>query len=314
MKSLVRIANASGYWGDDPEALYRQVTGGPLDYVTMDFLAEITMVILQRQRARDAQAPASPTTSSSSSSSRCRRSPSAASPWSSTPAASTRRRAPRRCEALCRKAGVSLPIAVVSGDDLLPRLDELEAAGARLDHMDGERSYDEIRGRVVAANAYIGARPVADALRRGARIVVTGRTTDAALILAPLVHEFGWAWDDWDRLAAGIAAGHILECGAQATGGNFTDWHRDAVDARHRLSDRRGSRPTAPSSSPSTPAPAASCTPRTITEQLLYEIGDPRAYLTPDVSADFTCVAADRRTAPTACASATRAARRRRRR
>lgn len=286
MKSLVRIGNASGYWGDDPEALLRQVSGGPLDYVTMDFLAEITMVILQRQRARDPKAGfaydfiehlklALP----------------AIAERGVTVIVNAGGINPAGCaaavEAVCRDAGVTLPIGVVAGDDLLPRLDALTAAGASLDHMDGERRYDEIRGRVVAANAYISARPVVEALRGGARIIVTGRTTDAALILAPLVHEFGWAWDDWDRLAAGIAAGHILECGAQVTGGNFTDWQRvpSMLDIGYPIAEVQPGGDFVVTKHPNT---GGMVSVRTVTEQLLYEIGDPRAYQTPDVTVDFT--------------------------
>lgn len=286
MTSLVRIGNAGGYWGDDPEALLRQVSGGPLDYVTMDFLAEITMVILQRQRARDPRAGfaydfiehlklALP----------------AIAERGVTVIVNAGGINPAGCaeavRAVCREAGVTLPVGVVAGDDLLPRLDALRAAGAALDHMDGERRYDEIAGRVVAANAYISARPVVEALRGGARIVVTGRTTDAALILAPLVHEFGWAWDDWDRLAAGIAAGHILECGAQATGGNFTDWQRvpSMLDIGYPIAEVQADGEFVVTKHPDTGGLVSE---RTITEQLLYEIGDPRAYQTPDVTADFT--------------------------
>lgn len=286
MKSVVRIGNASGYWGDDPEALLRQVSSGPLDYVTMDFLAEITMVILQRQRARDPKAGfaydfiehlklALPAIASSG----------------VTVIVNAGGINPAGCaaavRALCDEAGVALPIGVVTGDDLLPRLDALEAAGASFDHMDGERRYDEIRGRVVAANAYISARPVVEALRGGARIVVTGRTTDAALILAPLVHEFGWAWDDWDRLAAGIAAGHILECGAQVTGGNFTDWQRipSMLDVGYPIAEVQPDGEFVVTKHPNTGGMVSE---RTVTEQLLYEIGDPRAYMTPDVTVDFT--------------------------
>jgi hypothetical protein len=286
MKSVVRIGNASGYWGDDPEALLRQVSGGPLDYVTMDFLAEITMVILQRQRARDAKAGfaydfiehlklALPAIAASG----------------VTVIVNAGGINPAGCaaavKALCDEAGAALPIGIVTGDDLLPRLDALEAAGTAFDHMDGERRYDEIRGRVVAANAYISARPVVDALRGGARIVVTGRTTDAALILAPLVYEFGWAWDDWDRLAAGIAAGHILECGAQVTGGNFTDWQRipSMLDVGYPIAEVQADGEFVVTKHPNTGGMVSE---RTVTEQLLYEIGDPRAYMTPDVTVDFT--------------------------
>jgi hypothetical protein len=286
MKSLVRIANASGYWGDDPDALLRQVTGGGLDYVTMDFLAEITMVILQRQRQRDPRAGFAYDFIE-----QLGRALPAIVEHGTTVVVNAGGINPAACAdavaAACERAGVSLPIGVVSGDDLLPRLDELEAQGARLDHMDGERSYDEIRGRIVAANAYLSARPIVEALAGGARIVVTGRTTDAALILAPLVHELGWAWNDWDRLAAGIAAGHILECGAQATGGNFTDWMRipSMLDVGYPIAEVQADGTFVVTKHPNT---GGIVTPRTITEQLLYEIGDPRAYLTPDVSADFT--------------------------
>jgi hypothetical protein len=288
MKSVVRIANAGGYWGDDPDALLRQVTGGPIDYVTMDFLAEITMVILQRQRARQPEAGFA---------SDFIEQLAAALPAiverGITVVVNAGGINPDGCAeavaALCRRAGVSLPIGLVSGDDLLPRLDELEAAGVRLDRMDGEQRYDDIRGRVVAANAYLGARPVVEVLRGGARIVVTGRTTDAALILAPLVHEFGWQWNDWDRLAAGIAAGHILECGAQATGGNFTDWQRisSMLDVGYPIAEAYPDGSFVIGKHPGT---GGVVNPRTVTEQLLYEIGDPRAYLTPDVSADFTAL------------------------
>lgn len=286
MKDVVRIANASGYWGDDPEALLRQVTGGPLDYVTMDFLAEITMVILQRQRARNPQAGFAYDFIE-----HLRLALPAIVERGVTVIVNAGGINPAGCgeavATLCREAGVDLPIGIVAGDDLLPRLDALEKTGAQLDHMDGERRYDEIRGRVVAANAYLSARPVVEALRAGARIIVTGRTTDAALILAPLVHEFGWSWDDWDRLAAGIAAGHILECGAQATGGNFTDWQRipSMLDVGYPIAEVQRDGTFIVTKHPNTGGMVSE---RTVTEQLLYEIGDPAAYQTPDVTADFT--------------------------
>jgi len=286
MKEIVRIANASGYWGDDPEALYRQVSGGPLDYVTLDYLAEITMVILQKQRARDPQRGFAYDFVE-----HLRQALPAIAEKGITVVANAGGINPAACadavQQLCKSAGVSIPIGVVSGDDVLGRLDELETKGVSLDHFDGGRGYDEIRGRVVAANAYLGAQPVAQALAAGARIVITGRTTDAALILAPLVHEFGWRWDDWDRMAAGIAAGHILECGAQATGGNYTDWQRipSMFDVGYPIIEATEDGSFVVTKHPHT---GGIVNRRTVTEQLLYEIGDPRAYLTPDVAADFT--------------------------
>jgi hypothetical protein len=286
MKEIVRIANASGYWGDDPEALFRQVSGGPLDYVTLDYLAEITMVILQKQRARDPQRGFAYDFVE-----HLRQALPVIADKGITVIANAGGINPGACadavEKLCKSAGVAIPIGIVSGDDVLGRLDELAENGASFDHFDGGRSYDEVRGRVVAANAYLGARPVAEALASGARILVTGRTTDAALILAPLVHEFGWRWDDWDCIAAGIAAGHILECGAQATGGNYTDWQRipSMLDVGYPIIEASPDGSFVVTKHPQT---GGVVNRRTVTEQLLYEIGDPRAYLTPDVAADFT--------------------------
>jgi Acyclic terpene utilisation family protein AtuA len=286
MKPLVRIANASGYWGDDPEALLRQVSGGPIDYVTMDFLAEITMVILQRQRARDPKLGFAYDFVE-----QLQRALPAIAERGITVIVNAGGINPEGCaEAVakvCEAAGVSLPIGTVSGDDLMPRLEELEGEGVSFDHMDGKRTWDEIRGRVVAANAYLSARPIVETLQGGARIVVTGRTTDAALILAPLVHEFDWRWDEWDLLAAGIAAGHILECGAQATGGNYTDWLRipSMLDVGYPIAEVQPDGTFVVTKHPGT---GGVVNRRTVIEQLLYEIGDPRAYLTPDVAADFT--------------------------
>jgi hypothetical protein len=296
MRAPVRVANASGYWGDDPDALARQVRGGTVDYVTLDFLAEITMVILQRQRERDARlgfaydfvsmlAPLLPEVVA--------RGIRIVANAGGVHVAACR----DRIAEACRAKGLAPALGIVCGDDLLPRLDEFLAAGVPLAHLDDGRSLREIRDRIVAANAYLGAWPIAEALAAGAEIVVTGRTTDAALTLGPLVHELGWAWDDWDRLAAGTVAGHVLECGAQATGGNLTDWRsvppldvgypiaEVAADGTFEVTKHAGT---------------GGCVTRaTVTEQLLYEIADPAAYLTPDVSADFrgldvTAAGADR--------------------
>ncbi len=280
----MRIANASGYWGDDPEALARQVRGGEIDYVTLDFLAEITMVILQRQRERNPELgyahdfvrmlePVLPDIVSRG----VRVLANAG--GVNVPACAA------RIAAVCRARNLTPTLASVHGDDLMPRLDELLAAGVRLDHMDEGRPLAPIRDRVVSANAYLGAWPIAEALREGAQIVVTGRVTDAALTLGPLVHEHGWAWDDWDRLAAGIVAGHVLECGAQATGGNVTDWRRvPPLDVGYPIAEVAADGSFVVTKHARTGGRVSRST---VTEQLLYEIGDPAAYLTPDVVTDF---------------------------
>jgi hypothetical protein len=280
----VRIANASGYWGDDPEALIRQVRGGDVDYVTLDFLAEITMVILERQRERnpdlgyayDFVRMLEPVLDDV-----VKRGIRviANAGGINVPACAA------RIAAACRAKQLAPTLGAVHGDDLMPRLDELLVAGVPFEHLDDGRKLASVRGSVVAANAYLGAWPIAEALGDGAQIVVTGRVTDAALTLGPLVHEHGWAWDDWDRLAQGIVAGHVLECGAQATGGNFTDWKgvppldvgypiaEVAADGTFVLTKHAGT--------------GGRVSRGTVTEQLLYEIGDPAAYKTPDVVTDF---------------------------
>ena len=284
MRETLRVANASGYWGDDPGALAAQVRGGALDYVTLDFLAEITMVILQRQRARDPRlgyaydfvamlGPVLPEI--------VQRGIRVVANAGGVHVEACR----DRIAEACRAQGLTPAIGMVSGDDLLPRLDQLMGAGVPLANLDDGRPLAAIRDRIVAANAYLGAWPIAEALGAGAEIVVTGRTTDAALTLGPLVHEFGWAWDDWDRLAAGTVAGHVLECGAQATGGNLTDWRKVApLDVGYPIAEVAADGRFVVTKHPGTGGRVSRAT---VTEQLLYEIGDPARYLTPDVSADF---------------------------
>src|SRR5439155_21796631 len=176
--------------------------------------------------------------------------------------------------------GRPIEVAAVAGDDLLPRLGELNAAGVTLDNMDDGARFASIRDRVSSANAYFGAWPVVEALRSGAQVVVTGRCTDTGITLAPMIHAFGWAPDEWDRLAAGIVAGHIVECGAQGTGGNFTDWRsvprfaaigypvlEVSADGSFVVTKHAGT--------------GGAVTVRSVKEQLVYEMGDPRSYITP---------------------------------
>jgi hypothetical protein len=180
-------------------------------------------------------------------------------------------------------------VAVVGGDDLLLRLDDLLAAGHPLQNLDTCEPLSVVRQRVVSANAYLGARPIVEALRQGAAVVVTGRVADASLTLAPAVHEFGWAWDDWNHLAAGTVAGHLIECGAQATGGLWCHWEEapDLANVGYPIAEIEADgtlRLTKP------PRTGGAVNRETVSEQLLYEVGDPAAYLTPDVVADFSSV------------------------
>src|SRR5258708_6894905 len=288
MADSIRIASAGGYWGDDLAQFRRQVEMGPVDFVTLDFLAEITMSILQKQRARDPQAGYArdfvAQVDETLDALMARGTRVITNAGGVNPAA---------CRdaliAMAAKRGVALSVAAVVGDDLMERLDELNAAGASLDNMEDGTAFPTVRARVSSANAYYGAWPVVDALAGGAQVVVTGRCTDTGITLAPMIHAFGWASDDWDRLAAGIVAGHIVECGAQSTGGNFTDWRR----VPHYESIGYPLLEVSPDGSfvvTKHPDTGGAVTVRTVKEQLVYEMGDPRGYITPDVVADFATI------------------------
>ena len=286
---LIRIANAGGYWGDDPWALRRQVRGPlALDYIVIDYLAEVTMSILQKQRSRDPAAGYA------------RDFVAQVAPLLAelldrkirivTNAGGVN---PEACaEALAaaaRARGLDLRIALVEGDALTPRLDELLAAGADLRHLETGAPFLPRRGQALSAHAYFGAAPVAEALRHDPHIVLCGRVTDTGLTLGPLIHAFGWGPTDYDALASGIVVGHLLECGAQATGGNFTDWPKvpSFVDMGLPIAEVDPDGGCVLTKHPGSGG-LVSCA--TVREQLLYEMGDPRSYLCPDVTADFASV------------------------
>jgi hypothetical protein len=181
-----------------------------------------------------------------------------------------------------------LPVGVVTGDDLLPRLPELQAAGCRFENLDTGQPLSQLGRDVVSANAYLGARPIAEALAASARLVITGRVADASLTLGPALHEFGWKWDDWDRLAGASVAGHLIECGAQATGGLYRHWQRlDLANVGYPIAELNSDGAATLTKADGSGGVVSR---ETVCEQLVYEIGDPRHYLTPDVDVDFTTV------------------------
>ena len=195
-------------------------------------------------------------------------------------------------QAMAEKKGAKgkLRVGVVTGDNLLPRLDELIAAGHELRNMESGAPLSDIRDRVVAANAYIGSEPIVEALAAGANVVITGRSTDTALTMAPLRHEFGWGATDWNKLAAGIIAGHIIECGAQCSGGNcLHDWRtiENLADVGYPIIEASADGTFVVTKHANT---GGRVSVPTVTEQLVYEMGDPHAYITPDVVADFTSI------------------------
>lgn len=282
---MIRIANGQGFWGDWLEAPVRLVEQGPIDYLALDYLAEITMSILQKQKEAD---------------------PNLGYARDFPPLIGRIQRRliergikvianaggvnPIACAREVRRLAPSLKVAVVLGDDVFGRLDEFLASGHAMKNMDTGEPLTSIRDRILSANAYIGAFPLAEALATGADVIVAGRCTDTALSLAPMLHRFGWKSDDWNKLAAGTIAGHIVECGAQCTGGNCQlDWPsipdmanigypiiEAEPDGRFNITKHEGT--------------GGRVSVDVIKEQLLYELGDPKNYITPDCVADFTTI------------------------
>ena len=283
------IANCGGFWGDDPTAARRQVEGGPIDYLVVDYLAEVTMAILQKQRLRD-------------------------------PSAGFARDVlvqlrdvlpqcvekgikiisnaggvnPRACAdavmALAEELGIAdkVTVGVAEGDDIYHRLDELMGADEALLHMETGEPLSTVRDDVLSANVYLGAAPVVQALARGANVVIAGRITDTAVTLAPMIHEFGWAEDDWDLLAAGVIAGHIIECGTQCTGGNFTDWRTVPTFANMGYPLIEAS-PDGTFVVTKHPETGGLVNVHTVSEQLVYEMGAAE-YISPDCTARFDSI------------------------
>jgi hypothetical protein len=286
----VRIGNGCGFWGDNLDAPLLLAEHGRLDYLTLEYLAELTMSILALQKQRDPQAgfatdfidvlerlypilkqqPGLKIVTNAG---------------GMNPAAC----AAKARNVLVENGFADRKVATVAGDDLMPQLDQLLANGHPLTNLDTQEPLSTVRDRAVSANAYLGARPIVDALRLGAAIVITGRVADASLTVAPAVHEHGWDWADWNRLSAATVAGHLIECGAQATGGLWCNWKASTslADVGYPIVEINPDvtfRITKP------PGTGGAVNIETVSEQLLYEVGDPSAYLTPDVVADFTSV------------------------
>ncbi len=290
MKEKIRIASGQGFWGDLVDAPYKQATGGPVDYIMMDYLAEVTMSILQKQKLRDpllGYARDIPPLMERL-----------------LPVITERKIKvitngggvnPLACKdaifEVARKLGIKeLKIGVVLGDNILDRIDSLETSGVPLKNMETGEPVSTVKDKVLSANVYFGAGAVVECLKLGADIVITGRVTDTGLTLAPMIYEFGWDMENWDLMAAGTVAGHILECGGQASGGNFLgDWKNlpDLARIGFPIAEAYPSGEVFITKHENT---GGRVSVETVSEQLVYEIGDPKDYITPDCIADFTSI------------------------
>lgn len=291
MKTKVRVASGQGFWGDLLTAPVDQVRNGPIDYLMLDYLAEVTMSIMQKQRARDPKAG-----------------------YAKDFVELMREILPdcveKDIKVLSNAGGVNVTgcaeaikqvagelglsgkvkIGVVTGDDILGRLDEFADRGVEITNMETGEPLSAVRDKVQAANVYLGAAGLVEALDKGAQIVVGGRLTDTGLTLAPLMHEFGWTFDDWDKISAGTIAGHIIECGAQASGGNCQyDWQNipDLANVGFPIVEASPNCEFVVTKHDGT---GGRVNVQSVKEQLLYEMGDPKAYITPDVVADFSSI------------------------
>ncbi|MFZ2864540.1 MAG: acyclic terpene utilization AtuA family protein [Ignavibacteriaceae bacterium] len=290
MKEKIKIASGQGFWGDLIDAPYHQVTKGDIDYLVMDYLAEVTMSILQKQKNKNPELG-----------------------HAKDIPELMKRILPiikdKNIKVITNGGGVNpvacanavlqaaknlgiknLKIGVVLGDNIKDNLDELILEGAELKNMESNEPIELVKDKILSANVYFGAFPIVEALEKGADIIITGRTTDTGLTLAPMIYEFGWKNTDYNLLSAGTVAGHILECGAQSSGGNFLgDWQSipNMAEIGFPVAEAYPNGDVIITKHPNTGGRISF---ETVAEQLLYEIGDPKSYITPDCIADFTSI------------------------
>ncbi len=291
MKEKVRVASGQGFWGDLLTAPIDQVRGGQIDYLMLDYLAEVTMSIMQKQKQRNSQAG-----------------------YAGDFITLLKEILPdcveKDIKVLSNAGGVNVEgcadaiktvaqelglsgkvkIGVVTGDDILARLQEFIDDGVEINNMDTGEPLSDILDKVQSANVYLGAKPLVEALGKGAQIIVGGRLTDTGLTLAPLMHEFGWQFEDWDKVATGTIAGHIIECGGQCSGGNCQyDWQNipDLANIGFPIVEASPNGDFVITKHEGT---GGIVSVQSVKEQLLYEMGDPHSYITPDVIADFTTI------------------------
>lgn len=290
MKEFIRIASGQGFWGDLLDAPVNQVMGGPIDYLVMDYLAEVTMSILQKQKLKNPKlgyARDIPVLMEKILPEVLKRKIKIITNGGGVN--------PVACKdaifEVARKLGIkNLKIGLVTGDDILDKIENLLARGIDLVNMESQESLLTIRDKLLSANVYFGAKPVVDCLDAGADIVITGRVTDTGLTLAPMIYEFGWSYDSYNLMASGTIAGHILECGAQSSGGNFLgDWENipDMANIGFPIAEAYPDGTFVITKHLGT---GGRVSVETVSEQLVYEIGNPKTYITPECISDFTTV------------------------
>lgn len=291
MKDKIRIAGGQGFWGDLLTAPVDQVQKGPIDYLMLDYLAEVTMSILQKQRSRNPEAGYARDFVSLLGEILPDCVEKKITVLSNAGGVNV-----AGCAEAIRQTAISLglqgkvKIGVVTGDDVLDKLDGWLADGVEINSMDDGTPLSAIRDLVQSANVYIGAAPLVEALDKGANVIVGGRLTDTGLTLAPLMHEFGWTFEDWDKVSAGTIAGHIIECGAQSSGGNCQyDWQNipDMANIGFPIIEASPNGEFVVTKHDGT---GGRVNIQSVKEQLLYEMGDPHSYITPDVVADFATI------------------------
>ncbi|MDB5349567.1 MAG: hypothetical protein JWN86_814 [Planctomycetota bacterium] len=286
----IRIGNGAGFWGDNLDAPVALVKSGEIDVLTLEYLAELTLAILAHQRSKDPGAgyvndfpellERIAQEMISQGDLRIVTNAGGLNP----------RACARRCGAILDHANLGhIPVAMMDGDDVLPRLATWSAEGVDLSHMETGQPIASVLDRFVSANAYLGARPIAEAMGQGGKVVITGRVADASLTLGPAAAHFGWDWDDLPRLAGASVAGHLIECGAQVTGGLWSGWDdvADPAGIGYPIAT------VAADGSSTIKKPEGSgglVTVANVAEQLVYEIDDPSCYRTPDVDVDLTTV------------------------
>ena len=286
MSNIIRIGNGQGFWGDSIDAPVRLAKDGPLDYLTLDYLAEVTLSIMQRQKLKN------PNTGYARDFldlvERILPEISDKGVKVITNAGGVN---PQSCRSeliqLAKNSGKEIKIGVIQGDDIFPTLAELRKKGVSFENMDTGADFDSIMDKVYSANVYINSSTISEALDKGAQIVLAGRVSDPGLLLGPCIYEFGWKDQDYDLLAAGTLAGHITECGAQCTGGNYSRWQDvpNLADVGYPIIEMQ---PSGEFYITKHENSGGLISRETIGEQVLYEMGDPNHYISPDVCVDFT--------------------------